>query len=116
MDKATLKALKGSIKKWEGIVEGTGVDNGDENCPLCGKFAHRMDFRSGTHCEGCPVKAATGLDGCAGSPWIDWNDAMLARHGRRMDTNATDDETVMCAALELEFLKSLLPSKNNHRR
>ena len=35
MTKKVLKALKGSIKKWESIVKGTGEEHGSKNCPLC---------------------------------------------------------------------------------
>lgn len=35
MNKETLIALKGSIKKWEDIVGGIGYDDGADNCPLC---------------------------------------------------------------------------------
>jgi hypothetical protein len=39
MDEKTLEALKGSIRKWEAIVDGTGEDDGADNCPLCHMFA-----------------------------------------------------------------------------
>lgn len=103
MDARTLKALKGSIKKWEGIVAGTDVDDGDKNCPLCAEF---LDQPFKEFCEGCPVSAATGLDDCIGTPYQDWHQAH--DYGRR-PLMARDDETVMCAVLELEFLKGLLP-------
>jgi hypothetical protein len=38
MDNQTLAALKGSIRKWENIAAGTGVDKGVFNCPLCKLF------------------------------------------------------------------------------
>jgi len=47
MDAKTLKALKGSIKKWEKIIAGTGVDKGGDNCPLC--------KACGWNCRDCPV-------------------------------------------------------------
>lgn len=109
MNKVTLKALKGSIKKWEGIVAGVGVDTGWRNCPLCTEF-HKDDS-----CDGCPVKAATGEDMCDGSPYEDWVESTepvwrLDRFdGKPWRLRAADDESVMCAVLELEFLKSLLP-------
>lgn len=38
MNSRTLKALKGSIRKWERICNGTGEDRGPRNCPLCELF------------------------------------------------------------------------------
>lgn len=38
MDKKTVKAIRGSIKKWEDIEKGTGMDFGVGNCPLCHLF------------------------------------------------------------------------------
>lgn len=53
MDARTLKALHGSIKKWEAIAKGTGTDKSGENCPLCQEFA----YPSGKpFCHDCPVK------------------------------------------------------------
>lgn len=108
MNKQTLKALKGSIKKWEGIVAGLESDRGTKNCPLC-KLFQRDDA-----CDGCPIKDVTGKDTCDETPYEDWCDAVLPQwasreHGDEWDFKASDDETVMCAVLELEFLKSLLP-------
>lgn len=109
MDKATLKALNGSIKKWEGIVAGRVADKGPENCPLCMKF-HRPP-NNYFYCNGCPVREATRRRFCNGTPYQDWLKALKKNRPEFGDNKATDDETVMCAVLELEFLKSLLPSK-----
>ena len=103
MDERTLKALKGSIRKWEGIVAGRVMDKGPDNCPLCKEFAIEAIYP----CKGCPVMSATGEDSCFGTPYTDWHEAQL--ESVRGDCKAHDDETVMCAVLELEFLKSLLP-------
>lgn len=98
MPKRTLKALKGSIAKWEAIVAGTGEDNGSDNCPLCDAFIDRF-------CEGCPVKQKTGLSFCGGSPYGEFS-----RHSAVLGTNrATTPELVALAQAELDFLRSLLP-------
>jgi hypothetical protein len=86
MDKTTLKALKGSIAKWEAIVAGTGHDNGGDNCPLCKMFLYK-------ECHGCPVNEETGRKFCHGSPYEKWNEYHSVGH----------------AQAELAFLKSLLP-------
>jgi len=36
-----LTALDGSIEKWRNIVEGTGTDLADDNCPLCHLYCGR---------------------------------------------------------------------------
>jgi hypothetical protein len=117
MKPETLKALKLSIRKWEQIVEGTGVDTGSDNCALCVRFT---DGDGQVQCEEegevCPVAKATGNKMCEGSPYTDWLWALDERDYYRdyyvapwTGDKPTDDETVMCAVLELEFLKSLLP-------
>ena len=57
------KALRGSIRKWTKIVNGTGSDEGQDNCQCCKKWAEN------TFCDGCPIKEFTGLSGCEGTPY-----------------------------------------------
>ena len=85
MEAATLEALHGSIRKWEGIVAGTEVDLGPVNCPLCDLFFHKA-------CKGCPVSERTGKWCCDDTPYVD----VRVRMGDRPQ-------------LEVDFLKSLLP-------
>ncbi len=114
MKPETLKALKASIRKWEQIVEGTGTDNGSENCALCQRFSRNGWVECKLEDEVCPVVHETGWEMCHGSPYTDWQEAVDDRWDRtgKDSVMATDDETVMCAVLELEFLKSLLPCKS----
>lgn len=92
MDAKTLEALRGSIRKWERIVEGTGDDEGPDNCPLCLLFyGHRDDFRP--ICDGCPVKDASGKKGCSNTPYDDYSYSPTTENAQR----------------ELDFLISLLP-------
>lgn len=104
MKPQTLKALRGSIKKWEDIVNGTGIDKYADNCPLCARF-HPMECVRPDG-EECPV-AAAGHWYCSRTPYADWCESITGRSSRK----AKDDESVMCAVLELEFLKSLLPRR-----
>ena len=62
------KALRGSIRKWTKIVNGTGVDEGPDNCPCCKKWYENDD------CSGCPIREFTGKDGCGGTPYDLYND------------------------------------------
>ena len=66
MSPEVLAALRGSIEKWQGIVDGTVEDRGPMNCPLCLMFNPSViqgaDRAAG--CAGCPVKLKTGHDFC----------------------------------------------------
>lgn len=116
MDAKTLKALRGSIKKWEAIVAGTGADQGGENCPLCVRFA----LGPNESCEGCPVAVRTGKDDCLGTPYIDlWHrlnpwpedDGECITYSRHVVT----EEHRAAAQAELDFLKSLLPNVSDEQ-
>jgi hypothetical protein len=105
MDAETLTALRGSIQKWEKIVDGTGENGSAYNCPLCVKFNSSIqpgasEF-SMARCDGCPVHAVTGQHGCKGSPYQLYEDAE--------DEELDDMEMRDLACDELNFLKSLLP-------
>lgn len=98
MNPETLEALKGSIEKWRTIVEENGYDEGTANCPLCRLFRYN-------DCVGCPVSAATGNEGCHGSPYDNW----FALNGHQ---NKADIPGRFAAArAELDFLRSLLPKE-----
>ena len=100
MNAETLAALRGSIRKWRGIVAGRVVDQGCENCPLCQLF-----FLKNDNCGGCPVFNKTGLDLCGGTPYGTWSGT-----GDTYKT-ATTPELKRLAQAELDFLKSLLPKR-----
>ena len=98
MNKKTLTALRGSIRKWEKIVVGTGVDVGHKNCPLCKLF-----FGIGASCSNeCPVKQVTGEDSCLGTPYDAWRN-------KNSGGPAKTAKQKNLARSELYFLKSLLP-------
>lgn len=109
MNAQTLKALKGSIKKWEGIVEGTGTDRGDKNCPLCKLFLRKCapGNKPCMHCVGCPVYEKMGRSSCMDSPYDDWS-SYLDQNDRE-NGKVFDRRSKQLAKNELEFLKGLLP-------
>ena len=93
MDEHTLKALRGSIRKWESIVSGLGEDLRSVNCSLCIEFPE---------CEGCPVVERTGQDECEGSPYYEtWR--------AKQNFGRDSIEYMQTAMAEVDFLKSLLP-------
>lgn len=98
MDKTTLAALKGSIKKWKLIESGKGEDLGTENCPLCAEFY-------GDFCYGCPVRERTGTHSCNGSPYEEWSEF-------EVDRAETDEEKQAAKDMRV-FLESLLPVRRN---
>jgi hypothetical protein len=101
MNKKTLQALKGSIRKWEKIVAGTGVDNGHCNCPLCKVFP--------IACLGCPVYEKTGFDDCAESPYQKWMAHNETEHSEKYPKKIECSRCKFFALKELKFLISLLP-------
>ena len=100
MNKRTLKALEGSIKKWEKIVDGTGYDRGGENCPLCKLFLHSGTF----DCGGCPVYQKTRKMGCDGTPYLDF-----VRFRITPPSNVTTQGSITAAKHMLQFFRSLRP-------
>src|ERR1017187_3270088 len=105
MDADTLKALQGSIAKWEGIVAGTLKNAGPDNCPLCQKFFEPYDAKR--TCFGCPVMKKTGHQFCVGTPYRKYEE----EEAWAINPNS---ETLHTLALqELNFLKSLLPQENS---
>ena len=106
MNAKTLKALKGSIRKWERIVDGRGTNEGCENCPLCELFT-RSNY---DHCAGCPVHAETGKKYCRATPFV-----KFVKHGEKkhpvLDSKVHCPICLRLAKDELVFLKSLLPKR-----
>lgn len=106
MDKKALKALEGSIRKWERIVQAKGKDNGRDNCPLC-KLYYDED------CEGCPVMKKIGSGCCEGTPYSDWSVHHNDKHPDKIPYKVELDcaRCNLLAEKELRFLRSLLPKK-----
>ena len=107
MDAKTLKALKGSIKKWVGIVNGKSKDAGTKNCPLCKEFLVK-------NCEGCPVKAKVNRFGRGNTPyelWFDFFDSKYLNIPVAISDlpKRSQAKAKRLAQAELDFLKGLLP-------
>lgn len=110
MDEKTLKALKGSIKKWERIVRRTDAgDKGTDNCPLCTLFYD-------DNCAGCPVREFSQVPFCSKTPYEKWinhaeSHMIIKYNGLRWAAYRIPHcpECLRLARAERDFLKSLLP-------
>ena len=111
MDAKTLRALKGSIKKWEKIVDGTGVDKRGDNCPLCQLFCVRSTHR---WCYGCPVYETTRNSNCNETPYYAVLHSMVYDK-EKGGFRAKSVKSKILAQKELDFLKSLLPKKGGKK-
>ncbi len=112
MKRETLKALKQSIQKWKKVVDGSGCDNGSENCALCERFGAGTCELLG---EQCPVRKAIGKKDCRGTPFIAWQCHHKTKHNITDFPYRVQTKCKTCVTLaekELEFLKSLLPVKS----
>ena len=127
MDDAWLGALKGSIQKWQDILDGTGFDQGGLNCPLCIKAEKEENERAASDsddydeqiCLGCPVLPHTKGKGlCARTPYADWLKHQWTHHPGRGDGVLVKRVYGGCAEChrmakaEVDFLKSLLPKED----
>ena len=102
MNSETREALEGSIKKWQGIVDGTVLNAGSTNCPLCVMFLNMND------CSGCPVYEKTGKNSCHGSPYHRFVDHSASYPGEDdKGFDAWQTESTRLAQAELDFLISL---------
>ena len=80
--------LEVSIRKFQDIAEGTGTNEGSDNCALC--YMYRW-----SDCALCPVYKAIGISHCRETPYEDYVKAK------------TDEERYEAAKREVAFLESL---------
>ena len=97
MDKKTLRALRGSIRKWHKIAYHEKINRGVRDCPLCRQFhsAFAKDVDYDDSCSNCPVQIRTGEPYCYETPYIKYT------------TRASN--RIRYAIEERDFLISLLP-------
>lgn len=111
MPPKVLKALEGSICKWENICMGHGEERGYIDCPLCTLFYLDKD------CYGCPVvMLRTGRICCEDTPYYEWDEEWKNYNKFIMSTplEQVHDEVYTpifaeVAEKELIFLLGLLP-------
>ena len=108
LNKIASNANELSIKKWQNIADGNGIDMGVSNCALCKEFFYAK--YDGTRCGGCPVKARTGKTACRNTPYVEWCGHHVAEHEGdvdMVDTKVICPECKEIALREVAFLKSL---------
>jgi len=117
MDTETLKALKGSIKKWGDILNNGAKDKGAINCPLCVMFNHYNEEYDGW-CVGCPVSEFAQTAGCENTPYDNWLDHQWDAHDNYDDLKymygaygCKCPECTKIAINMIKFLTSLLPKE-----
>jgi len=106
--KRVIAALEGSVQKWYGVLYLDGEENGPDDCTCCVEF-----FNSST-CDGCPIKAATGISQCGATPYREWRRvcdkySVYDSHKLAEFSEGSQRNEARCAALaEYEFLVRLL--------
>jgi hypothetical protein len=110
MDDRTRAALEASIEHWEENAAAQrywDTDLSSEGCALCVLF--RGEWDSPDECSGCPIAEATGQITCKGTPYDAASDAKDAWFDGA--DKEQRDAFRTAARAEVDFLKSLLPPK-----
>jgi len=110
MKETTIKAILGSIEKWDNIIEGKGVDKGRDNCPLCHEFPD---------CKGCPVyNIMDKTPDCMNTPWEVWYNhhklVHFSEEKKRESNHILCEDCKKIAITEDAFLRMLLPKDNKY--
>jgi len=91
-----IELIKGSIKKWESVVEGKVKGADIYNCPLCVEYQVGREYK----CVACPIYCKTERKYCKNTPFDAYCDILYKEVG--------SESTVQAATEELNFLKELL--------
>jgi len=112
MNKEVIKAIEGSIAKWDLIAQGIGINQGGYNCPLCKMFSD-LNYENLGVCDNCPVYLKTGFIQCFRTPYYDFVDATWGPFDTRTLPEMENEVGPVCDACEreIEFLIGLLPEK-----
>jgi hypothetical protein len=105
MNAVARKALKASIAHWQRMALGKRNEDeapSSEQCALCLTF--QITTEDGPDCPGCPILQHTGLPLCHNTPYQQANNAWH-------DCGPDSAQFKAAAAVELDFLRSLLPKR-----
>jgi len=103
--KKNIELLKQSIKKWDSIIDGTGVDEGIKNCPLCQEYWE--EYGSGD-CLYCPIREYTGETCCNGTPYTDWDMYCYHEYSESLPYKVFDKKSLSLAEEERDFIQRVL--------
>jgi hypothetical protein len=107
MDRFTLFALVGSLRKWHKLVLGeTKTEGGSNDCPLCHMY-NKAFLGTGSDCAGCPVREHSKEDFCKGTPY----GKAIAQIVLRESGLPYQPDLIQA---ELDFLFSLLPQDQSN--
>lgn len=109
MNPETLTALKESIAHWKRMRDNPdcGETPGWTDCAFCSLFAHGPEKKK--WCEDCPIREATDLPACGGTPYCKAESAFR----RLQDGVGTLQDWQEAAQAEIDFLEGLLPKGDN---
>lgn len=100
-----MKALEGSIAKWQDIMDGKGEDRGCSNCPLC-QLAEQLASPETDQCEICIICIDTEADGCQNTPYLKYSVHRRLEHwGQNPDILCSTCKELACA--ERDYLIKL---------
>lgn len=108
-NKKQIKAMEGSISKWEGVVGGES-EGGIHDCPCCQAFI----IDANGNCYGCPVSVTTGAETCHETPYQAW--AKFEENWDEEDIGYSEEREDKATDM-LNFLEELLASmkKDNEK-
>ena len=104
ISKEHMEAIKDSIIKWQNIINGTILDNGRENCPLC-IYNTKITGNINTACAVCAIYMDTHQGGCQGTPYTLWYNHKIYDHFT--DITGMCPECIKLAQAELDYLINL---------
>jgi len=110
MKREVIKAINESIRKWERIITGVESDKGQDDCPLCLFF---KGDNGESDCVRCPVYDITMAAFCRFTPYVYWVEHQRKHHAYIVRWKVHCPECEKLAKNELNFLKSLLKSKQS---
>ena len=91
---AEMEALKGSIAKWQGIVDGKVKDHACSNCPLC-QVAFEIASPEIDQCFVCILHRDCNSEGCSNTPYIEFD------NHRELEHNGINPDILCPTCIEL---------------